>query len=75
MKWIEIAKAKPKFKQGYLTIPVLDDAQPRIARLHSSTETANGTRHTFTDNGGDNSFDVTHIALITLPGAKEAGDE
>lgn len=65
MKWIEIAKAKPKFNLRYL---VTDGEAVEVSFLESSVTKSNGILHTF---NGPNVALPTHIALITLPNQKE----
>lgn len=65
MKWIEIAKAKPKFGEQYLIVS--PDHKPTIGELSQTVQTANGLKHSFS--GTEDKFidDATHIALISLP--------
>lgn len=69
MKWIEIEKAKPKFKQDYLIIEKITGAAV-VAHLSQTMQTANGLKHAFTWDD-QNTYEATHIALITLPSAEK----
>lgn len=74
MKWIEIAKAKPKFDQDYLIVPKWDKGPAvLLARLEKSEVTLQGIVHTF-DTVESGVQSATHIALITLPNEKEVSN-
>jgi hypothetical protein len=66
MKWIPIAKAKPKFKQLYLCT-ASDTNGIWLGSLAESKVTPEGVQHLFTN--GPAAVEVTHIAAVNAPEA------
>lgn len=65
MKWISIKKANVKFNTNYL---VTNGEHVDVVQLDESKVTACGIAHTFLDSANEPlPYDITHLAIVTLP--------